>query len=62
MKLNDAPVIGYDESGKEIRQPKGWIYTQAFIMCRECNKPISSHGGPRYNSVCIQCYNKETPE
>jgi hypothetical protein len=52
----DAPILGYYENGKEIKQPKGWIYTQAFIMCRQCYKPISPIGGPAYNSICLSCY------
>lgn len=53
------PVLGYDENNNPIIQPRGYIYTQAFILCRECNNPISSVGGPMYNSICIQCYNPE---
>jgi len=59
MNLTDAPIIGYDGDNKEIRQPKGMVYTQAFIICSQCNQPISSHGGPRYNSICMSCYMEE---
>lgn len=52
MKL-EGPVLGYYENGKQIIQPKGWIYTCAFIMCCLCGKPISGHGGPAYGSVCV---------
>lgn len=55
MKENN-PILGYDKDDKPIIQPKGYIYTQAFIMCRECNRPISPMGGPRYNSICVGCY------
>ena len=34
----------------------GYIVTQAFILCRECNATISSTGGPGYGSVCLKCY------
>lgn len=53
------PVLGYDENDKPIIQPKGRVYTQAFIECRQCKYPISAIGGPRYNSICIKCYMEE---
>lgn len=57
---NVGEVLGYtqqdDGSFKAIIQPKGYIYTRAFILCRECGTAISAHGGPRYNSVCPHCY------
>lgn len=62
MVQENNPIIGYDEDNNPIRQPRGMVYTQAFIMCSKCNKPISSHGGPRYNSVCVECHNKENPK
>jgi len=56
-------VIGYTEREdgvwETIEEAKhGYIYTQAFILCRECEGAISSVGGPRYNSVCLKCYEK----
>lgn len=62
MKLTpteDSPILGYtyhDGYWKQIVQPKGFIYTQAFILCTGCGTSISSHGGPRYNSYCLSCY------
>jgi hypothetical protein len=35
---------------------RGFITTQAFRMCRECESVISSTGGPGYRSVCLKCY------
>ena len=53
-------ILGYtkqeDGSWKPIIQPPGGLYTQAFILCAVCGSPISGHGGPRYNSVCVPCY------
>jgi hypothetical protein len=57
-----VPVIGYDKLGQPIRQPRGLIYTQAFILCCQCNAPISGHGGPRYGSVCLSCHDKTKKE
>jgi hypothetical protein len=55
----EGPVIGYYENGKQIIQPKGFIYTQAFILCSKCNAAISDHGGPALGAVCVPCHDKE---
>ena len=34
---------------------KGFVVTQAFILCHSCNAAISSTGGPRYNAICLKC-------
>jgi len=34
---------------------RGYVTTQAFILCSSCNGAISSNGGPKYNSVCLKC-------
>jgi hypothetical protein len=53
-------VLGYAKTSKDtwqpIVQPKGYIYTAAFIFCNDCKKTISSHGGPSYNALCSQCF------
>ena len=54
------PVLGYAETERgwePIVQPSGRIYTQAFILCKKCRAAISGHGGPRYNSLCLECFN-----
>ncbi len=61
--LSIIMVIGYTEREdgvwETIEEPKpGYIVTMAFILCRECKGAISSVGGPRYNSVCLKCYEK----
>lgn len=56
MMTND--VLGYtlrEGNLEPIIQPEGYIYTQAFILCTNCNRPISSHGGPRFGSYCLEC-------
>jgi hypothetical protein len=56
----DREIIGYQETQegyKEIlKRRSGGIYTQALITCTDCKTMISSSGGPRYNSVCVNCY------
>jgi hypothetical protein len=53
-------ILGYskldDHEWQPIIQPRGRVYTQAFILCAHCTNVISSHGGPRYGSVCLTCY------
>jgi hypothetical protein len=46
----------YDNKWTPIIQPKGYVYTCAFILCSKCQSAISSHGGPSYNSLCLKCY------
>ncbi len=58
MNQENNPILGYD-NGKPIIQPKGMVYTQAFILCRDCRYPISARGGPRYNAVCVECYKRD---
>ena len=63
----DADVVGYQvhnrgrkgqETYKRLRQPPGFIYTQAFILCCECGGVVSGHGGPNPNAICLTCYEK----
>ena len=35
---------------------KGYITTQAVMMCRECSDIIKYTGGPGLRSVCLKCY------
>ena len=55
-------ILGYtlreDGVWEAIIQPRGYIYTCAFILCTSCRKPISGYGGPRYNSYCLECFNE----
>jgi hypothetical protein len=50
----DREPIGYEL--QPIYAPKkGYITTQAFILCSSCGGAISSNGGPRYNALCLKC-------
>ncbi len=58
---NDDTIIGYTRTGKDTYEPiyepkRGFVYTQAFIICHECNTAISGCGGPRHNSLCLKCF------
>jgi hypothetical protein len=37
---------------------RGMIATAAIMSCQDCHRTISSSGGPGYNCVCPECYNK----
>ena len=53
-EVDDTEIIGY--TLEPIREGKpGGIRTAAFILCCSCRAPISGHGGPRYNAVCLKC-------
>lgn len=53
----DREVIGYRlEPIYPAR--RGYVTTQAFIMCSSCGGAISSTGGPGYNSLCLKCLDK----
>lgn len=64
--INPEPeILGYRfDQNKDQWEPiyplkKGYIATQAFILCRECRSAISSVGGPSYNSVCLGCWDNQ---
>lgn len=53
-------IIGYCRDGatgrwKPFTESSG-IATQAFVMCNDCCCVISTRGGPRFRSVCVNCY------
>jgi hypothetical protein len=50
-----SDILGYDSDGNAIIQARGFVYTQAFIICAECTDVISSIGGPRLGSLCPMC-------
>ena len=55
------PILGYRRIDKDtwrpIVQPRGGIYTAAFILCGKCNGVISGHGGPGgQNTLCPKCF------
>ena len=53
----DREPIGY--TLEPIYSPRrGYVATAAFILCSSCRGAISSHGGPRYNALCLKCVDK----
>lgn len=55
--LEDREPIGYKlEPIYPAR--RGYVVTQAFILCSSCGGAISSTGGPGYNSLCLKCLDK----
>lgn len=61
--MTDRELIGYTEREEGYypmyESPRGSIVTHAFILCKYCRAAIASHGGPRYDAVCLTCYAKE---
>lgn len=65
MNKPDQTVLGYDQLPDGSWEPilpsvRGMIYTQAFILCRECRSAIRPQGGPRINALCPTCYENNT--
>ena len=63
MNELDQTILGYSQLPDSSWEPimpsvRGYIYTQAFILCRECQAAIRPQGGPNYNSLCVNCYEK----
>lgn len=58
--MTDQPILGYDKDDKPIHETKrGYIYTAACILCRECGEIIRGMGGPKHGSICTPCHDKE---
>lgn len=59
-------LIGYIERDEGFyplyATPPGYITTHAFILCRYCNGAISGSGGPKYDAVCLECFEKDPDE
>jgi hypothetical protein len=64
--MNERKLIGYTEREEGFypmyEPPQGIIVTHAFILCKYCNGSISPVMGPRYDAVCLTCYEKEPDE
>lgn len=41
---------------------RGSIVTQAFICCKYCSRAVSTNSGPRYDVLCLSCFDKEPEE
>jgi hypothetical protein len=53
-EVEDREPIGYTlEPIYSVR--KGFVATAAFILCNSCGGAISSHSGPKYNAICLNC-------
>lgn len=65
-KDHTRTLLGYVEREEGYypiyRNPTGTIVTQAFILCKYCNGAISSSGGPKYDAVCLPCFEKDPDE
>ena len=66
MDPREREHIGYTEheAGFEplYAPPRGSIVTQAFIHCRYCHGSIYHCMGPKYDAVCLTCYEKDPDE
>ena len=64
--MTERNLIGYTEREGEFHPlyetPRGYIMTAAFILCKHCRSAIASMGGPRYDAVCLTCYEKNSGE
>lgn len=60
MATSERKLIGYAEREegfyKMYEPPKGSIVTHAFVMCKYCNSVIYHCTGPKYDAVCIPCF------
>ena len=67
---DDVPLFVQVPEEPEDREPigyrlepiyptqRGYVTTQAFILCSSCGGAISSTGGPGYDSLCWKCLDK----
>jgi len=66
MDPRERELIGYTEREEGFyplyKSEPGRIVTQAFILCRYCHGAISPNMGPRYDAVCLTCYEKDPDE
>ena len=64
--MTEPKLIGYTEREEGFyplyESKPGGIVTQAFILCKYCNSAISPNMGPRYDAVCLTCYEKDPDE
>ena len=59
----ERKLIGYTEREEGFyplyERERGFIVSAAFILCKYCRGAIDSMGGPRYDAVCLSCYEKD---
>ena len=63
--MNERKIVGYTIMDEGPAQPiyepeRGMIVTHAFILCKYCNGAIYHCMGPRYDAVCLDCYEHNT--
>ena len=52
-------ILGYRKDGTPIEEIKrGMVASHAFVLCCRCNGAIRANGGPIYEAVCKECYDK----
>lgn len=60
---DNRKIIGYRELNGQyepIFEPRiGSIVTQAFILCKECGGSVYHCMGPKFNSICLSCFDKK---
>ena len=65
MTEEERQHIGWTEREegfyKLYTPPKGSLVTYTFILCRYCGGAIYHLMGPRYDTVCLTCYDNEVP-
>ena len=65
-KMSDRKLIGYTEREEGFyplyESERGFITTAAFILCKYCRGAIAPMGGPKYDAVCLTCYEKDPDE
>lgn len=56
-------IIGYTEREEGFypmyAPPRGSIVTHAFILCKYCGGSVYHCMGPKYDAVCVTCYEKD---
>lgn len=66
MDPRDRKVIGYTEKKEEFyplhASQRGFIATASLILCKYCRSSVDHMGGPRYDVVCLDCYEKTQHE
>jgi len=61
--MSERKLIGYTEREEGFypmySPPQGSIVTHAFILCKYCNGAVYHCMGPRYDVLCLSCYEKD---
>lgn len=59
--MTDRKILGYlvteDKPASPLYEPpNGSIVTHAFILCMDCGEVVYHCMGPKYNCVCLKCW------